>query len=134
MQSSKLWLNLSSSRWLSPSLKPFLIYLISNMSLRDLFYSTSSLKNYEMMLKKSNKDLLYYKFTAFNKTIYQRFFSKYENNNWNDWAWNCNSWQLLKTFNVVLFYQYSISLIYLAFYLSLSVTTSFFIYFNTFFL
>ena len=36
------------------------------------------------ILRKSNKDLLYCEFSAFKKTISQSFFSKYENNNWND--------------------------------------------------
>ena len=38
------------------------------------------------ILRKSNKDLFYCEFSAFKKTIFQRFFSKYEKNNWNDWA------------------------------------------------
>ena len=32
------------------------------------------------ILRKSNKDLLYCEFSAFKKTIFQSFFSKYENN------------------------------------------------------
>ena len=36
------------------------------------------------ILRKSNKDLLYCEFSAFKKTIFQSFFSKYENNSWND--------------------------------------------------
>ena len=38
------------------------------------------------ILRKSNKDLLYCELSAFKKTIFQRFFSKYENDNWTDWA------------------------------------------------
>ena len=38
------------------------------------------------ILRKSNKDLLYCEWSAFKKTIFQRFFSKYESNNWTDWA------------------------------------------------
>ena len=138
MQSSKLWLNLRLFRWLIPSLKPSswftsIIERLSKHVIERLILQHFQLQKYEMMLRKSNKNLLYYKFTAVNKTIFQRFFRKYENNNWNDWAWNWNSWQLLKTFNFALFYQYSASLIYSVFYLSLSVFTTFFIYFNTFF-
>ena len=33
------------------------------------------------ILRKSNKDLLYCELSAFKKTIFQRFFSKYENDN-----------------------------------------------------
>ena len=38
------------------------------------------------MLSKSRKELLYCELTAFKKIVFQRFFSKYENSNWNDRA------------------------------------------------
>ena len=38
---------------------------------------------------KVNKDLSYCEFSAFKKTIFQKFFSKYQNNNWNDSALFC---------------------------------------------
>ena len=43
------------------------------------------------ILRKSNKDLLYCEFPAFKKTIFQSFFSKYENNNWNYEALFCKT-------------------------------------------
>ena len=39
------------------------------------------------ILRKSNKDLFYCELSVFNKTIFQRFCSKYKNNdNWTDWT------------------------------------------------
>ena len=38
------------------------------------------------ILRKSNKNLLYRELSAFKKTIFLRFFSKYECKNWNNWA------------------------------------------------
>ena len=58
-----------------------------------------------------HKHVLYCEVTAFKKTIFQRFFSKYnENSNWNDWALFCKiaihgDYQK----HIVFFYQYSIS-------------------------
>ena len=69
------------------------------------------------ILRKSNKDLLYCELSAFKKTIFQRFFSKYENDNWTDWAlfsktaihdgyYNCSCCILLPIFNI--FYLFCI--------------------------
>ena len=39
----------------------------------------TALKIWNDILRKSNKDLLYWELPAFKKTIFQRFLSKYEN-------------------------------------------------------
>ena len=44
-----------------------------------MVFSASNIWN--DILKKSNKDLLYFKLSAFKNTIFQRFLSKYENDN-----------------------------------------------------
>ena len=48
-------------------------------------------KVWDNILKKSNKDMLYCEFSAFKETIFQRFFSKYENDNWTVWALFCQT-------------------------------------------
>ena len=66
---------------------------------------------------KPNRDLLYSKFSAFKKTIFQSFYSKYENN-----SWNVKLCFVLKyNIHFVFFYPYSISLLYFLLCISLSV-------------
>ena len=68
-------------------------------------------KNMEWYLKEI-KDLLYCELSAFKKTIFQRFFWKYENDNWTDWglfsktaihgvSWNCSFCILLPIINII---------------------------------
>ena len=79
--------------------------------------STTS-KVWNDVFKKSDKDLISCKFTAFKKTIFQTYFSKYKNSNWN---------------NLVLFRNVAIQSGFSK-HRSYYITTSVFIYFFYFFL
>ena len=98
-----------------------------------------SFKNMEWYLKKI-KDLFYCELSAFKKTIFQRFFWKYENDNWADWAlfsktaihgvsWNCSFCILLPIINII--YLFCIHLFiccYIFFYLYIYIYIYIYIY------
>ena len=75
----------------------------------------TALKIWNKIFRKSNKDLLYSQLSAFKETLFQRFFSKYEIDNWTDWVlfskaanhggyYNCSFCILLPIFDIFILF------------------------------
>ena len=103
-----------------------------------MVFTASKISN--NILRKSNKHLLYCHLSAFKKTIFQRFLSKYEIDNWTDWVlfsktaihggyYNCSFCILLPIFDIFFLFYILHLFIYSYIFLHLYIYTYIYIYY-----